>query len=141
MKVYFSILSLGFLFLIFSNPSFCVSKSQKAVVYQDTLKLNTKPFKENAHASYYSNKFNGRKTASGEIFDNKKYTAAHKTLKFGTKLKVTNVANSEWIIVVVNDRGPSAKGREIDLSKSAFMEIADNKNLGKLTVTIEIVLE
>jgi rare lipoprotein A len=141
MKVYFSILSLGFLFLIFSNPSLCVSKSQKDVVYQDTLELNTKPFKENAHASYYSNKFNGRKTASGEIFDNKKYTAAHKTLKFGTKLKVTNVANSEWAIVVVNDRGPSTKGREIDLSKSAFMEIADNKNLGKLTVTIEIILE
>ena len=141
MKVCFSILSLGFLFLIFSNPSFYVSKSQKAVVYQDTLELNTKPFKENAHVSYYSNKFNGRKTASGEVFDNKKYTAAHKTLKFGTKLKVTNIANGEWIIVVVNDRGPSAKGREIDLSKSAFMEIADNKNLGKLTVTIEIVLE
>ena len=141
MKVCFSILFLGILYLSFSNTSLSFSKSKNVGVCQDTLELNTKPFKENAHASYYSDKLNGRRTANGEIFDNKKYTAAHKILKFGTKLKVTNVSNDKWVIVVVNDRGPATKGRELDLSKSAFMEIADNKNLGKLTVAIEIVIE
>lgn len=141
MKVCFSILFLGILSLSFSNASFGISKHQNGCVFQDTLALKTKPFKENVHASYYSDKLNGRRTASGEVFDNKKYTAAHKTLKFGTKLKVTNVANDKWVIVVVNDRGPATKGREIDLSKNAFMEITNNRNLGNLTVTIEVVLE
>ena len=141
MKVCFSILFLGILSLSFSNASFGISKRQNGYVFQDTLALKTKPFKENVHASYYSDKLNGRRTASGEVFDNKKYTAAHKTLKFGTKLKVTNVANDKWVIVVVNDRGPATKGREIDLSKNAFMEITNNRSLGNLTVIIEVVLE
>ena len=98
-------------------------------------------FKENAHASYYHDKFNGRKTASGEKFDNDLYTAAHKTLKFGTKIRVTNTVNDSSVIVTVNDRGPFVKGREIDLSKKAFMEIAKNKLRGHLIVNIEILEE
>jgi len=141
MKEYFSILSLGILFLSFSSPSLRVLKPQKVIVYQDTLELKTNPFKQNVHASYYSDKLNGRKTSSGEIFNNKKYTAAHKTLKFGTKLKVTNVVNNKWVVVVVNDRGPSIKGRELDLSKSAFIEIANNKSLGQLLVNVEIIIQ
>ena len=70
-----------------------------------------KLYKENAHASYYHDKFNGRKTASGEKFDNNLYTAAHKTLKFGTKIRVTNTVNDSSVIVTVNDRGPFVKGR------------------------------
>ncbi len=100
-----------------------------------------KLYKENAHASYYHDKFNGRKTASGEIFDNNLYTAAHKTLKFGTKIRVTNTVNDSSVIVTINDRGPFVKGREIDLSKKAFMEIAKFKQRGYLIVTIEIVEE
>lgn len=99
------------------------------------------PFMENAHASYYADKFNGRKTASGEKFDNNLYTAAHKTLKFGTKLKITNTLNSESVIVTVNDRGPFTKGREIDLSKKAFSDITKCKLSGSLNVTIEIIEE
>jgi len=99
------------------------------------------PFKEKVHASYYHDKFNGRKTASGELFDNDLYTAAHRTLTFGTKLRVTNTLNGESVIVTINDRGPFVKGREIDLSKKAFMQIAKYKLRGFLIVDIEIVEE
>lgn len=95
--------------------------------------------KKNAHASYYHNKFNGRRTASGEIFDNNKYTAAHKNLPFGTMLKVTSETTGRFVIVKVNDRGPFAKSREIDLSRKAFMDLVDNKNRGTVPVTIEII--
>jgi len=139
MKKYFSILFLAFLFLSFSKPTFCVPKLKNSIDLQDTLVLNTKSFKKYVHASYYSDKLNGRKTASGEIFNNTKYTAAHKTLNFGTKLKVTNLANNKSVVVVVNDRGPFSKVREIDLSKKAFMEIATNKNQGQLLVNIAII--
>lgn len=98
-----------------------------------------KVYKKNVHASYYADKFNGKKTASGEKFHNNKYTAAHKKLAFGTKVKVTNIANEKSVIVEINDRGPFTPGREIDLTKKAFMEIADNKNHGSLRVTLEII--
>lgn len=96
-------------------------------------------YKKNAHASYYHDKFNGRKTASGKRFNNNKFTAAHKKIPFGTILKITNEANKKFAIVEVIDRGPYVKRREIDLSKRAFMEIASNKKSGLLSVTIEIV--
>lgn len=95
-------------------------------------------YDKKAVASYYADKFNGKKTASGETFSNNKLTAAHKKLPFGTKVKVTNLANDKFVIVVVNDRGPFGGGRDIDLSKKAFMEIADNKNHGELKVSLEI---
>ncbi|TPD73689.1 septal ring lytic transglycosylase RlpA family protein [Flavobacterium microcysteis] len=98
-----------------------------------------KVYKKNVHASYYADKFNGRKTASGEKFHNSNYTAAHKKLPFGTKVKVTNIANEKSVIVEINDRGPFTLGREIDLTKKAFMEIADNKNHGSLRVSLEII--
>jgi len=98
-----------------------------------------KVLKSKTEASYYHDKFNGKKTASGEKFSNSKLTAAHRTLPFGTKVKVTNLANDKSVIVEVNDRGPFKKSREIDLSKKAFMEITDNKNHGTLTVRIEVI--
>jgi rare lipoprotein A len=96
-------------------------------------------FKKKAEVSYYADKFNGRKTANGEVFSNRKLTAAHRKLAFGTKLKVTNTTNKKSVIVTVNDRGPFKKNRELDLSKEAFMQITDNKNHGTLQVTIEIL--
>lgn len=95
------------------------------------------PFKKNVRASYYHDKFNGRKTASGGRFDNSKLTAAHRKFPFGTILKVTNEANGKSVIVEITDRGPFAKGREIDLSKKAFMDITSSKGYGVLTVKIE----
>lgn len=96
-------------------------------------------YKQKAIATYYHNKFNGRRTASGEKFHNNRYTAAHKTLPFGTMLRVTNLKNKKSTKVKVNDRGPFTKGRELDLSRKAFMEITDNKNHGLLEVKIEII--
>ncbi|NGY36500.1 septal ring lytic transglycosylase RlpA family protein [Flavobacterium sp. XN-5] len=121
-------------------------KKSKAIVLQQEIKKDTiaekmgalVPYKKDAHASYYANKFHGRKTASGVPFDMNKYTAAHKKFPFGTKLRVTNQANGESVIVEVNDRGPFVRSREIDLSKKAFMEIAKNKGAGVMMVTIEV---
>lgn len=104
-------------------------------------KLKLKLHKENAVASYYADKFNNRKTASGAKYDHNKLTAAHKKFAFGTKLKVTNPSNKKSVVVTVNDRGPFVKGREIDLSKKAFMMIASNKGSGIQKVTIEIIEE
>jgi rare lipoprotein A len=91
-------------------------------------------------ASYYHDKFNGRKTASGEIFDNKKMTAANanKTLPFGTKVKITNLKNEKSVIVRVNDRGPFSKKRAFDLSKAAFSKIADLRS-GVVSISYEVV--
>lgn len=74
-------------------------------------------------ASYYANSFNGRRTASGEKFRNSKLTAAHKTLPFGTKVKVTNLRNGKSVRVRINDRGPFVAGRIIDLSRKAARKI------------------
>ncbi|MGL2965561.1 septal ring lytic transglycosylase RlpA family protein [Flavobacterium sp. XGLA_31] len=108
----------------------------------DTLKsdqnVKFKFYKKNAHASYYAAKFHGKKTASGVRFDNNKYTAAHKKLPFGTKVRVTNEANGKSVIVEITDRGPFSKVREIDLSKKAFMELVDNKNTGAVMVKLEV---
>ena len=101
--------------------------------------LKLKFLKNNAHASYYHNKFNGRKTASGKKFNNDGYSAAHKKLPFGTKVKVTNEANGKFVIVEITDRGPFSKAREIDLSRRAFMDIASNKNSGVVIVKIEVI--
>jgi rare lipoprotein A len=118
-----------------------VDTAKNKVIAVDTIKprLKLKAFKTKAHASYYHNKFNGKRTSSGIRFSNDKYTAAHRKLPFGTKLKVTNEDNGKWVIVEVIDRGPFSRGREIDLSRRAFMEIASNKNSGVTIVKLEII--
>jgi rare lipoprotein A len=93
---------------------------------------------ESGMASFYGNEFQSRKTANGERFDQAKLTAAHRTLTFGTRLKVTNTQNSKSVVVRVNDRGPFAKGRIIDLSSSAFKTIA-SLNAGVIPVRIEVI--
>lgn len=74
-------------------------------------------------ASYYGRKFHGRRTANGERFDMNGLTAAHKTLPFGTLVRVTNPRNGKQVTVRINDRGPYAHGRTIDLSRAAAQEI------------------
>ena len=78
-------------------------------------------------ASFYGEKWNGRRTANGEIFNTYELTAAHKSLPFGTKVKVVNKTNGKSVVVRINDRGPFVKGRTIDLSKKAFQSIASIK--------------
>lgn len=72
-----------------------------------------------AKASFYAGNFIGRRTANGEIFTSRDMTAAHKTLPFGTRLKLTNPDNGQTVEVVINDRGPYIKGRTLDLSLAA----------------------
>lgn len=74
-------------------------------------------------ASYYADRFHGRKTASGELYDKTKFTAAHKTLEFGTMVWVKNLKTEDSIQVRINDRGPYAKGRIIDVSRAAAKEL------------------
>lgn len=91
-------------------------------------------------ASYYSNAFHGRRCANGEKYDMYKLTCAHKSLPFGTKLKVTNQKNGKTTIVKVTDRGPYARGRIIDLSKAAAIELGMVAS-GVTTVTVEVINE
>lgn len=146
-------------FVAIASSQTFVAEKQKTVVQKDTVKKNKslfekkqilsdslllengkfKFYKKAAHASYYADKFHGKRTASGGKYDKNKYTAAHKNLPFGTKVKITNEANGKSVIVEVTDRGPFVRAREIDLSKRAFMEIANNKANGAIMVTIELL--
>ncbi|MCW8960291.1 MAG: septal ring lytic transglycosylase RlpA family protein, partial [Ignavibacteriaceae bacterium] len=74
-------------------------------------------------ASWYGPKFHGKLTANGEIYDQMALTAAHKTLKFGTLLKVTNPKNGKSVIIRINDRGPYIGDRELDLSKGSAIKL------------------
>jgi len=89
-------------------------------------------------ASFYADKFEGHSTASGEKYKHNKLTAAHKTLPFGTVVRVTNLANGNTVEVIINDRGPYVDGRIIDLSKSAAEKLAFT-NLGVTDVKVEVV--
>jgi rare lipoprotein A len=78
---------------------------------------------EEGIAAYYSDVFQGKKTASGELYDRNGLTAAHKTLAFGTVVKVTDLENDKSVTVTITDRGPYSKNRIIDLSYAAAEEI------------------
>ena len=87
-------------------------------------------------ASWYGKGFHGKKTASGETFDQNDLTAAHPTLPMGSEATVTNLENGKSVAVTINDRGPNSKGRAIDLSKKAGKKIGINKD-GVAPVKIE----
>lgn len=93
---------------------------------------------EEGLASYYHNRFHGRKAASGYIHDNDDYVAAHRTLPFGTFVHVTNLKNMKSVIVSIMDRGPRRKNRIIDVSQSAA-EALDFIKAGVTRVRIEVV--
>lgn len=123
-----------------------VSKTRLKFVqkfFPESFKRRQKPVRQPLYyeigkASFYANKLKSRKTASGEPFNQKAKTAAHKQLPFGTKVKVTNKQNKKSVIVTINDRGPFGRGRIIDLSRSAFSRIGDTRD-GVLDVEIEII--
>lgn len=93
---------------------------------------------EQGKASFYADKYHGRTTASGERFSQQAASAAHLRLPFGTKVKVTNIANNKSVVVRINDRGPYIRGRIIDLSKAMFKKIADPK-VGVIDVTVTVI--
>jgi rare lipoprotein A len=125
-------------FLIFSIIAILLAGCAGSSTYN--YKVSTKPytingttyypiasangFSETGMASWYGPDFHGKKTASGEMYNKYAYTAAHKTLPFGTKVKVTNLDNGLSTTVVINDRGPFKSGRVIDLSYSAAKDIS-----------------
>ena len=93
---------------------------------------------EQGQASYYAARFHGRRTASGERYDHQALTVAHRTLPFGTVLRVTNERNGRTITVRVNDRGPHIRGRIVDLSGAAARELGVIRS-GTAPVRIEVV--
>ncbi len=109
-----------------------VKNEVKDVEKEETVKLSK------GLVSWYGGKFHGRMTSSGEKYNMNELTAAHKTLPFGTKVKITNPKNGKEVIVKITDRGPFTPKREFDLSKAAFAELT-NLNSGILNVTYEVL--
>ncbi len=93
---------------------------------------------EKGQASYYADKFQGKATASGEKYDKKKLTGAHRTLAFGTVVRVTNTANGKSVDVTINDRGPFKAGRVVDVSRAAAEQL-DMIKAGVINCTVEVI--
>jgi rare lipoprotein A len=113
---------------------------------KDTSLADAQPIDENApdvgsfhqtgRASWYGRAFHGRKTASGERFDMKALTAAHRTLPLGSYVRVSVPATSKWVVVKINDRGPYVRGRVLDLSYAAA-KVLGLQHAGTAKVNIE----
>ena len=131
---YILIILLPILFLNFCAPSsrFASKKtSRKTTNVRDGETII-------GYASYYADKFHGRQTANGEIFNMHDYTAAHRNLPFDTVLLVTNLENGKKVKVRINDRGPFSKGRVIDLSYRAMLELEGIED-GLITVKVKVI--
>ena len=100
--------------------------------------FSTVTLAETGYAVHYSDKFQGRKTANNEIFDQNELTGAHKKLRFGTQVKVTNLSNNRSVVVKVNDRMARRNRNVIDLTKRAAEELGFVKS-GRARVKLEIV--
>ena len=94
----------------------------------------------NGTASWYGPRFHGKKTASGEIYDQNKLTAEHKTVPLGSKARVTNLDNGNTVEVEINDRGPFIEGRIIDLSRAAARALGFVES-GTAPVRVELIAE
>lgn len=113
------------------------TETEKEIVSSDKLNYELTDEVFTGYASYYHSKFNGRKTASGEIYDENEFTAAHRTLPFGTKLLVKNLSNGKTVVVRVIDRGPFVKGRILDVSLAAAKEL---DMIGSGVIEVEITI-
>ena len=102
------------------------------------LAMAQKPFEEDGEASYYGSAWHGRRTADGGIYDKDAHICAHKTLPFGTRIKVTNKKNGKFTIVTVTDRGPYGPGRIVDLSNAGARDI-DIITAGVAPVHLEVL--
>jgi rare lipoprotein A len=124
-----------FLLTSFGTGSLCA----QTTIQLDSA-LEKKLFYQRGKASYYHPSLEGMKTANGERYRQKKLTAAHLTLPFGTKVKVTNVKTKKWVIVTINDRGPYSKKYIIDLSYRAAKHLGMTNGKGFARVRIEEVV-
>ncbi|MFO7896203.1 MAG: septal ring lytic transglycosylase RlpA family protein [Candidatus Cloacimonadales bacterium] len=139
MKKYIYILAVVAIFGCSANPRYAGTDSRRQVHRKYTTKMSKAEVKRsidsagkldlqagarlNFVCSYYGEKFHGRSTSNGEKYDMNKLTAAHKTLPFNTKLRVTNPDNGKSVVVRINDRGPFVAGRDLDLSQAAAQQI------------------
>ena len=132
-----SIKSIFVILLLLSSSVQAKQHKQTKHVHHNKVVHHSPKHKMTGVASWYSYQAGNRshKTASGEVFSPYKHTAAHRSLPFGTKVKVTNLRNDKTVQVVINDRGPYAKGRVIDLSKAAAKAI-DMKGIDKVHLKI-----
>lgn len=96
--------------------------------------LAGRPLAQEGIGSWYGPGFHGRKTASGERFNMNALTCAHRSLRFGTRIRVTNLRNKKSVVCRVNDRGPYIRGRIVDLSRAAAKNI--DLSLGKVKVEV-----
>lgn len=111
---------------------------ERNVRYHLVTKSNAKSYKETGLATWYCCYGPHARTADGSKFDPKRLTAAHKTLPFGTIVKVTNVKNGKTVRVEITDRGPFKKGKVIDLTPAAFAKI-ESKSMGIAQIKLEVV--
>ncbi|MBX0334407.1 septal ring lytic transglycosylase RlpA family protein [Pontibacter sp. HSC-14F20] len=111
-----------FLFIGVSQPTFAQSNDKTQI----------------GSASWYGSKYHGRKTSSGERYNKNDMTAAHKTLPFGTMVKVTNPANDESVVLRINDRGPFVGNRIIDVSEAAARKLGIH-TAGVAKVKVEVL--
>lgn len=122
----------------FGCASTSIQSQSRQQVSPHKIKIHKSHYYQVGKASYYADKYQNRKTASGELFDQRKMTAAHPKLPFGTVLRVTNLKNGKSVMVRVNDRGPYGKGLVVDLSRSAFSAIGNTAS-GLIDVGVEIL--
>ncbi|ADL08830.1 septal ring lytic transglycosylase RlpA family protein [Thermosediminibacter oceani] len=120
-----------------SRPVCYSAVREKSAVERQVSKLPSRKKVFTGKASWYGPGFHGKRTASGQVFNQESLTAAHRYLPFGTRVKVTNLENGKSVAVVINDRGPYVKGRHIDLSKKAA-EMLGMIESGVVPVMIEI---
>lgn len=113
----FHLVSAGLILLGFLLGSGCAARS--AGTKPSRYDTAARAFAEEGIAAYYATAFHGRRTASGATYDERELTAAHRTLPFGTRVRVTHLENGREVVVRINDRGPFTKGRVIDLSREA----------------------
>jgi len=102
----------------------------------DAWPVDRQGYRAEGKASYYGARHHGNKTASGERFDQHALTAAHRSLPFGTRVRVTNLHNDKQVVVRINDRGPFVRGRIIDLSRAAA-ERLDMLRAGVVPVRVQ----
>jgi rare lipoprotein A len=147
LKLLTRILIVAFLALL---VGFTIVKTEEIKPVTPVINENTATEKENLvetsaisyidkgymRASWYGPHFHGRETANGEIYNQMAFTAAHKHMKFGTLLKITNPRNDKSVIVRINDRGPYVRGRQLDLSKAAALQLGMMKR-GVIKVRVE----
>ncbi|HTM00856.1 MAG TPA: septal ring lytic transglycosylase RlpA family protein [Candidatus Omnitrophota bacterium] len=128
----------AFTLLLGLAPGCAGSRPAPTLAVAPSLSEERLAFEEEGYASYYGREHHGRRTASGERFDAGRLTAAHRTLPFGTRVRVTNLDNGRKVVVTVTDRGPFRRHRVIDVSRRAAEDLGFLRE-GTARVRLEVL--